>query len=791
MARRAMRKMMGRFLLLLIASGTTMLLLVVPLLFLIPLPMEKTQLPEAYRYHDRNGELLHVLISKDGFFRMGIAAEDIPEHFHNALLMHEDRYFYQHFGVNPLAIVRATSSNIQSGKVVSGGSTITMQLARMLERRDRTVAAKVIEAFRAVQLELRYDKAEILSFYLSLAPYGGNLEGLASASYFYFGKPPSLLSIGESALLAGLPQAPNRYRPDRNPQAAGAMRDRILRRLEDEDHINKDQLRRALAEPVIAERRSPIGMIPHAAWSLRLEFPDRYQTNTTLDRNIQWQAQRLTSDYVKTLDFFGIGNAAVVVIDNETRAVRALIGSSDYHDKERLGANNGARLARSPGSTLKPFVYGLALQGGIISEKTMLDDIPVNFAGYSPRNFTESFRGPVSAREALTDSLNIPAVLLTQEVGLSSFHRLLSEGGISGLNADPNHYGLPLALGGVEVSLLELTNLYASLANNGIYEPWKLYNKVVAPGSRQQLLSPEATWIVTDMLTSVERPDFPSSWQFSQGRPTVAWKTGTSYGHQDAWSVGYTPRYTVGVWMGNFDRRPSSKLSGGEVAAPLLFNVMQILHRPHHSQWFERPEGVARRVVCATCGQVPTVNCTQFTKEYYIVDANGPATDAVCRVPQRIVVNIETGFPATDQTSPEMREEQIWNVWPSKMASFLARHGVGVEQAPPYDPRNMAGVAYYPPEILSPEPNTLYFRRPDRLSDDDHGIRLSAAVTNRIRTISWFLDNELIHQGSPWADLIIYPPPGDYRLRLVDDVGGEAETLLRIRDHRELTTNAH
>lgn len=764
------------------AAAAALLLLLVAT---VPLPMARVDLPQAYRYYDRNGELLSVLISRDGFFRMSTRREEIPELFVQALLLHEDRHFFRHPGVNPLAVVRAAASNLWAGGVVSGGSTITMQLARMLERRERTLWAKVVEAFRALQLEWRYGKDEILEFYLALAPYGGNLEGLSAASYFYFGKPPSMLSVGEIALLVGLPQSPNRYRPDRHPQAAKQMRERILGEMMENGLIDGDQMQRAAAEPLPVGRNEAARLAAHTAWFLRLAHPDRHRVRTTLDRNIQQKTAQLLAGYVKTLDAYGISNASAVVIDNRSREVVAVVGSTGYDDRERLGANDGARMMRSPGSTLKPFLYALGFDRGLISEKTVLYDIPVNYGGYAPENYAKNFRGPVTVREALVDSLNVVAVNLTREVGLERFHELLKGGGLSTLTEEPGYYGLPLVLGGVEVSLIELSNLYASLAEGGVYRPYRLLEADPA-GEPRRLLSPEAVWLVTHILTDVERPDFPQSWSFARNRPTVAWKTGTSYGHQDAWSIGYTPNYTIGVWVGNFDSRPASHLAGSKVAAPLLFDLFQALEETANRRWFARPARVQERRICSTCGRLPTPACRSFTTEYYIAGLKGPANDSYCRVPQFIAVDARTGSPAGDETPVEALERKVYDVWPSRMAAFLARHGVPVDRIPPYDPGNMSGEVYYPPEILSPVAGAVYYRRLDRLDVDDHAVKLSAAVTNRIRRITWFMDGKPVYQGSPWKDVLVNPPPGDHELRLVDDVGGEAVMTLQVRDHREL-----
>lgn len=771
----------------LLASGLLALIGIIALAAVVPLPEAGLDPPEAYRFYDRNEQLIATLISSDGFYRMHVPLERISPLFVQTLLLQEDRYFYRHFGVNPLAIVRAAASNVAEQRIVSGGSTLTMQLARMLERRERTLWAKSIEAFRAVQLELRYSKAEILAYYLAKAPYGGNIEGLQAAAFAYFGKPASNLSPGEIALLVALPKAPNRFRPDRHPEAAREARDRVLLTMLDGALITEDQYQRARREPVPEQRRANINLIAHTAWHYRLQQPGRYVWRTTLDENVQRRAHTLMQNYVRTLQGYNIHNAAAVVIDNQTRELRAVVGSLDYFDVKAQGANDGARAPRSPGSTLKPFLYGLAFEAGLISERSILYDIPVNYAGYAPRNYSKDFLGPVSAHEALTESLNVVAVRLSRTLGVQRLHELLKHGGLNTLDQPADYYGLPLVLGGVEARLIELTNLYASLADGGVYKPYRVLDDDTpqAP-AEQRILSREAAWLVTHILTDVERPDFPQSWQYSAHRPTIAWKTGTSYGHQDAWSIGYTPRYTIGVWVGNFDGAPSKGLAGSHTAAPLLFDLFQALEPDTSRQWFAKPEGVGRREVCAVCGRLPNRHCRSRVTEYYIKNAQGPATQSLCEIPQAVAVDTRTGLQARTDTPAAFVEERVFDIWPPEMATFLLKHGVPLREAPPYDPNNLAGQVYYPPKILSPVKNTVYYQRLDRFRPGQHGIKLAAAATNRVRKVFWFLNDELIGETDPLNDLIINPGPGRYKLTLLDDTGGMDSIELVVKDHREL-----
>jgi penicillin-binding protein 1C len=734
--------------------------------------------------------MLSVLISEDGYFRMHVPFKDISPLFIETLLLQEDRHFYKHFGINPFSIIRAAVNNIIKGRIVSGGSTITMQLARMMERRKRTLWAKLIEAVRAVKLEWHYSKDEILAYYLALAPYGGNIEGLEAAAYKYFGKSAANLSIGEIALLVAIPRAPNELRPDKNPVKAKAARDRILKKMLSAQLITNDQYRRSTREPIILITGNNKSLIPHTAWHLRGKNPRKYVWHTTIDENIQRRVKELLKKYIQTLEYYNITNAAVVVIDNDTREIRAVVGSIDYFSKESLGANDGSRASRSPGSTLKPFLYGLALQQGLISEKSVLYDIPINYAGYSPQNYSKEFVGLVRVRDALTESLNVTAVRLSKQLGVDKLYTLLKHGGIGTLDKPVDYYGLPLVLGGVEVKLIQLTNLYTSLANGGVFKPYKILQN---PGSgnplgshSQRLLSEEAAWLATHILTDVERPDFPASWQFSKNRPTIAWKTGTSYGHQDAWGVGYTPEYTIGVWVGNFNSEPSQGLSGSSRAGPILFDLFQALEAGSSGQWFAKPKGVKIRKVCAVSGKLPSRHCSRLIPEYYIENNSGVSMTKRCDIHQVIAVDTITGTQASVSTSPGDIEKKTVEIWPPEIATHLLKQGIPVDDVPAYDINNMAGQKYYPPVILSPVKNTVYYQRLDKLEISDHGIKLSAAVTNRVRKIFWFLDDRLIAETGVKKDVFINPGPGKYRVTLMDDVGGTAVVELVIKDHREI-----
>lgn len=744
---------------------------------------------EAYRYFARGGEPAAIIISDDGYFRMHTPTSQIAPAFVETVLQQEDRYFYYHPGINPFSAARALFDNISQGRVVSGASTLTMQLARMLERKPRTIRNKLKEAFLALQIEWNLSKDEILALYLLRAPYGGNIEGVEAAAWLYFNKPASQLSFGEVALLVNIPRAPNTLRPDRFPKAARLGRDRVLADMLRQGLVSEDAYRGALVEPVLVTRKVPDNIIPHLSYHLRQKYPKAYGLRTTIDYSVQRRVTTLLRLHLDSMGAFQIENAAAVVIDNDTRGVLAWVGSGDYFSKASSGAVDGVRAARSPGSTLKPFIYGLALQRGLVTPKSILFDIPQNYGGYQPQNYSKNFRGIVRTQEALTESLNVVAVRLSNRLGHTTLYDFLQSGGINTLDQPSSYYGLPLVLGGAELRPLELTNLYVTLANMGMHAPPRLLlNEPQAPAKR--ILHEGASWLVAEMLTDVERPDFPESWQFSKTRSKIAWKTGTSYGHQDAWSIGFTKARTVGIWVGNFDGSPSLGLVGRETAAPLLFDVHQAISQGDPRAWFERPSSVGVREVCEVCGTLPGAHCPGLINDYFIVDIEGPVTTEICDIPQQIAVDTRTDEQADADTPEVFVERRTFNIWPSEVATFLRGTGVPVDRVPSYDIRSMTGQRYYPPKILNPQPGTAYYRRLDRFGSEHHGIKLSGAATNRVRDLVWLLNGRLIGRGPPGQEFVVNPPPGDHRVTLVDDVGGSAEVTLVVRDFRAAASGA-
>lgn len=764
-----------------ILRGTSALILGAFLLFgalslLFPLPADQLASPAATRILDREGRPLRVYISSEETFHFPVTLQDVSPHVVEATLTFEDRWFRWHPGINPVATLRALIQNIKAGRVVSGGSTITQQVARMMDPRERTVGAKVVEAFRALQLEWRYSKDEILECYLNLAPYGGNIQGIGAAALLYYDRTASDLGPGEAALLSVLPNSPTRLRPDRNPEMARTRRDEVLERMATRGNINTEQHRRALREDVPVTRTDVPFKAPHLGDMLRSRYgSDAGDLVSTIDPTVQHLAESLLDRYMMTLRSRGITNGAIVVMENRSRAVRALVGSAGFFLAGNSGQVNGATAPRSPGSALKPFAYGLALDGHLISPSTLLEDVPVNIGGYIPKNYDGHYRGAITAEEALTHSMNVPAVNLVYNLGADRFHTFLRRGGLSTLTEPYEYYGLSLVLGGAGVTLLDLTNLYATLASAGVYRPYRLLeDEVITEGRR--ILSSEAAFILTDMLSQVRRPDFPNTWEFSIHLPKIAWKTGTSYGHRDAWSIGYNPTYTIGVWLGNFSGEGSPALVGADAAGPLLFDLATALESDAGS-WFDPPYGVGEREVCALSGLLPGEDCTHLKREYYILDTSPHQT---CNLHVRVAVDDETGY----RLCPSCWIDRAFHwetfvMWPSTIATWMRENGHPVPEIPEHYPSCRSLPGGDGPVIKSPAADVCYVLR-SGVPLEDQQIRLEASVSSGIRTLYWFVDGVLLASSHPTDPVFYLPEPGHHEVVCMDDEGRSSRIRLIV-----------
>jgi len=530
-----------------------------------PLPIEQAR-QVSTTVVDRNGKLLRAYAMTDGRWRLPVSAKrDVDPGYLKLLLAYEDKRFHSHAGVDPLAMGRAMLQLATRGRIVSGGSTISMQLARLMEPREkRSIYAKLRQMVRALELERRLSKDEILDLYLALAPFGGNLEGIRAASIAYFGKEPKRLSLAEAALLVALPQSPETRRLDRHPDVAYTARDRVLDRMVEQGVISPEDIVQAKAAAVPKLRKPMPILAPHSSDAAIANVKDAPVIRTTLDINLQKVLEALARDRAQAQ---GPNiSVAIVAVDNESGDVLARVGSPDYFDERRAGQVDMTRAVRSPGSTLKPFIYGLAFEDGFVHPESLIDDRPVRFGSYAPENFDMTFQGTVPVRKALELSLNVPAIVLLDRVGASRLSSRLHQAGTSLVLPKDEAPGLAMGLGGVGVTLRDLTQLYVGLARLGSTKP--LREIVIARDEREamRLMDQAAAWHVGNILIGTPPPE-------NGVHSRIAFKTGTSYGYRDAWSVGFDGKITIGVWVGRPDGAPVPGLVGRTAAAPILFDA--------------------------------------------------------------------------------------------------------------------------------------------------------------------------------------------------------------------------
>ncbi|MDY7092154.1 MAG: penicillin-binding protein 1C [Acidobacteriota bacterium] len=760
--------------------------LVLDWLFPFPLErLERLERPAATVVEDRRGEPLRMFLAADQRWRLPVTYDQMPEELRRAIVASEDQRFFRHPGVDPLAVLRATVHNLRARRVVSGASTLTMQIARMTDPAPRTLVAKAREAFRALQLERQFSKRELLEIYLNLAPYGGNLEGVGAAARFYFGKPVEQLALGEIGLLVALPRSPTLYDPVQHPEAALAVRDKVLRQLRDRGAFTDQQVREAMRVPVPRRRLPAPFEAPHfarrvveEAGASRSGQGGAPRIRTSLELELQQVAEENVEAYVRRLRSQGIGNAAAVVVENSSHRVRGWVGSGGFEESEYSGQVDGVVARRSPGSTLKPFLYGLAFDDGRVVPASYLLDVPTDFAGYVAENYDGLYRGRVEAQQALVHSLNAPAVRLLARVGLGEFFDLLQRGGARSLDRPAYRYGLPLILGSGELTLLELAQLYSSLANGGEALPvtWAP-DEGGASGIPERLLSEEAAWLLTETLLQVERPDLPRAWSLSRSASAVAWKTGTSYGHRDAWAVGYSRRFTIAVWVGNFDGSPRHGISGSEHAAPLLFDLFRALDPGGPGPAEPALLRLGELEVCALSHLRPGPHCPRTVQ---VTALPGKTRLPLCDHHRRALADADTG-ELLDGTclADRQRTWLEYTAYPAELVAWWRSRGQEVAQTPTFAEGCAGAAGDRGPRILSPDPATPYRLRPEAPLRDQR-LPLVARAQAEVRRLYWYQDGLLIGSTTPEDRLMLDPHPGHHRLVVTDDRGRSSGVTYRV-----------
>src|SRR6266568_814986 len=719
---------------------------------------------------DGNGKLLRVTLSADQKFRIWTPLHDISPALIDATLRFEDKYYRHHPGVNPVALLRS-ALNLRPGHAHNGASTITMQLARLrYHLRTRTLGGKFVQIVRALELERHYSKAEILEAYLNLAPYGRNIEGVGAASQIYFGKTAAHLTRPESISLSVIPQSPTRRAllVDRDNGSLDSAQSNWY----DRAKIDRQFSARLFSARARSERRF---LAPHFVQQLLAAEKGRDEIVTTLDLPKQQLIERRIADYVRSNRGRGIQNAAVLLVDTRNMEVLAQVGSADFFNAEIQGQVDGTRSPRSPGSTLKPFVYALALEQGLIHPLSILSDTPHSFADYNPENFDREFLGPIRASDALARSRNLPAVELASQLSHPSLYEFLRGSGVI-LPRSESLYGLALPLGGAEIKMEDLVRLYAALANNGELRP--LRRKASDPISThgQQIILLEAAFLTLEML-NLPRPEI--NYADSSNVAPIFWKTGTSHGFHDAWSIAVFNHYVLTVWIGNFDGRPNPAFVGRSAAAPLLFQIIDSLR----ATWPERIErhlpppgaNLKRVEFCAVSGDLPETHCTQRVEGWFIP---GISPIKTCEVHQEVLVDVATGLrvPIDDGTRQLRRE--VYEFWPSDLLRVFERAGMPRRPPPPFLPgteSDLASRTGNPPRITSPTGGHY------ALFASLTGIPLRAKTDADVREIYWFADKTFIGKSNVTGLLTWKSPPGDYQLTALDDHGRSASCNVTVR----------
>jgi penicillin-binding protein 1C len=733
-------------------------------------------LPDKITYStvitDNRGEVIHAYLTPDEKWRMRTELHEISPLLRKTIIAKEDRYFYKHLGVNPLSVARALFNNITRGKTTSGASTITMQVARALEHRKRSLGSKLVEMFRAFQLEWKYDKDEILQLYLNLVPYGGNIEGVKSASLLYFKKNPDHLSLAEITALSIIPNRPSSLVIGKHNARIVEERNRWLEKFASDRIFTDKEIEDALSEPLLASRGEVPRHIPHLSYKLKRQANDFVRTN--IDLQIQLKTEKLVEDYVRTQRLRNIRNAAVVIIDNRTRRVITYVGSSNFKDTMDGGQVNGASAIRQPGSTLKPILYALCFDEGLLTPKSVLADVSVNYEGYAPENYDEKYNGYVSIEHALEHSLNIPAVKSLRLLGKDKLIHKLATCEFRQVQKDQRKLGLSMILGGCGTSLEELTALFSVFANDGIYiSPSYTAEDSFASGKR--IISPAANYMVNEILSKINRPDFPLSWSATERMPKIAWKTGTSYGRRDAWSIGYNKHYTVGIWAGNFSGVGIPELSGADIATPLLFRIFNTIDYDSDAEWFAAPAGLDIRQVCSETGLVPGPNCESLITDQFIPLVS---STKLCDNRQEMMISPDEKMVYCRDCAPGSGyKKKSYKIIDPGMQEWMLNNHIAFEKLPPHNPvceRIFKGNA---PQVTSPANGTEYFLS----KKDPEPLQLVCKTSNDVSRVYWYINNKFYKSCTPSEKQFFIPDEGANQISCTDDKGRNRDIKITVK----------
>ena len=752
-------------------------------IFFTPPLLSDTHFGRAYL--DRNGKLMRITLTADEKYRLYTPLSEISPTLQQATILYEDKYFKYHPGINPIALVRATINYFSAATRQIGASTITMQVARLKYDMDtRQIWGKLKQIAAAIYIDMFYSKDEILEAYLNLAPYGGNIESIGAASLIYFNKPASDLTKIESITLATIPQNPIKrgLNTKTGIQNIMNMRTDLTRRWinQNPDDAPLDTLAQM---PLNTRTTRDLPFIaPHFVNYISAQYnnywndmgPHDWAIHTTLDADLQATMENALSNEIARRHSIGVQNAAAILLNYKTMEILSYIGSVNYFDKTIYGENDGVRARRSPGSTLKPLIYATAVDMGFIHSMTLLKDAKINFGVYAPENADSEFYGPVLARDALTHSRNIPAINLLKKIGTKNFYKILSESGVSNLKS-PDYYGISVALGGAEVSMLELADIYATMANLGTRHEIRT-DTTSQPDTGKQLLSPEAFFIVMDMLARQSTPTKNIPFAKKQtNNLRHYWKTGTSSSFRDAWTAGIFGDFVLIVWIGNFDGTPNNAFSGAKTAAPIYFslaNTVEKYYATHgnsikNNNFWRNDLNISEIEMCDGVGGLAGKHCPKTTTAYFIPGKSPIETSTIYRA---IPIDIKTGLRACTR-NPQTTKMAVYEFWDAEYLDMFQRAGIHRNTPPPFMPGcNLDDISANRNRtiIMSPIDGT----RTVITSDKDYEDIAFRAISDMIDTkIFWFLDNKLIGTSISGETFRHPVPMGDHIVKTIDEMG--------------------
>ncbi|MFN8298904.1 MAG: penicillin-binding protein 1C [Chitinophagales bacterium] len=751
-----------------------LLFLLLNFLFPLPPPVEYSTI-----VLDSKGEVIHAFLTRDQKWRMKTELSEISPALRKTLVYKEDKYFYYHPGINPVAMLRAGVMNVLHMKRTSGASTITMQVARMLEPKERTYWNKLTEVFRAFQLEWTYSKEEILQLYFNMVPYGGNIEGVKSASILFFKKNPDHLSLAEITALSIVPNRPSSLRLGKHNELLVQERNKWLKRFREDGLFSAKEVADALSEPLEATRQEAPKLAPHLSIKLRNETHAAI-IRTNLQMQSQLKLEKLVRDYVQGLFAYSIRNAAVVVIDNRTHKVVSYIGSADFYDNADGGQVNGAAAVRQPGSALKPLVYGLCFDNGLLTPKTVMTDVETNINGFQPENFDEKFHGYVNVEFALENSLNIPAVKALDMLGTNKMLQKLIVCNFKQIKKDERKLGLSLILGGCGVTLEEMTGLYSAFANNGLYvKPF--YTRTEDTTAMRvfkdtvRILTPSANFMITEILSRLARPDLPINWEQSMHTPRIAWKTGTSYGRRDAWSIGYNKNFTVGVWVGNFSAVGVQELNGANIATPLLFKIFNTIDYNSPNEWYNMPKECGIRLVCSETGKLPSDFCENTVMDYFIPLIS---PSQFCDNRKQIAVSADEKISYCKNCMPENGYKLKWfTIVPPEMQAYYQANRIAYPMLPPHNPNCERIFSDGGPSIIAPVNGTEYLIN----KKEPEPLQLKCHVSGEVKTVYWYVNNVFYKKSGAHEQLFFTPEEGKVKISCTDDKGRNSDVWVTVK----------